>query len=178
MSNTSTRMQNDADKLKQAGSQAGSAVQDAAHAAGQKASDMARDAGQKASDMAHTATEKVKDVAQQAGQKASELAHSAADRARDAAHAAGHKAEDATASLGGSLRSAADKVRSSTPDEGMFGRASDVVADALDHGGQYLQDKNLSGMADDLTEMIRRNPIPALLLGVGVGFLIGRALRS
>jgi len=29
-----------------------------------------------------------------------------------------------------------------------------------------------------MTEMIRRNPIPAVLLGVGLGFLIGRSLRS
>jgi F0F1-type ATP synthase assembly protein I len=29
-----------------------------------------------------------------------------------------------------------------------------------------------------MTEMIRRNPIPAVLVGVGLGFLIGRTLRS
>jgi hypothetical protein len=145
MSNTTTRIQSDADKLKQAGSQAGSAVQDAAHAA---------------------------------GQKAQELAHTAGEKVRDATHSAGHKAEEATASLGGTLKTAADTVRAHTPNEGMFGRASNAVAGALEHGGQYLQDRNLSGMADDLTGMIRRNPIPAVLLGVGLGFLIGRTLRS
>jgi ElaB/YqjD/DUF883 family membrane-anchored ribosome-binding protein len=160
-------MQSDADRLKQAGREAGSAVQDAASAAGQKAQDVA-----------HVATEKVKDVAQAAGHKAQELAHTAGEKVKDAAHSAGQKAEDATSSLGATLKTAADKVRSNTPNEGMFGRASDVVAGALEHGGEYLQDKNLSGMADDLTAMIRRNPIPAVLLGVGVGFLIGRTLRS
>jgi uncharacterized membrane-anchored protein YhcB (DUF1043 family) len=30
-------------------------------------------------------------------------------------------------------------------------------------------------MAEDFTGMIRRNPIPALLIGVAVGFLIARA---
>jgi phage-related minor tail protein len=167
MSNTTTRMQSDADRLKQAGRDAGSAVQDAAQATGQKAQELA-----------HSATEKVKDVAQAAGQKAQELAHSAGEKVKDAAHSAGQKAEDATASLGGTLKSAADKVRSSTPHDGMFGRASDAVAGALDQGGQYLQEKNLTGMADDMTEMIRRNPIPAVLLGVGLGFLLGRTLRS
>jgi hypothetical protein len=33
-------------------------------------------------------------------------------------------------------------------------------------------------MMEDVTGLIRRNPIPALLLGLGVGFLIGRALSS
>jgi len=33
-------------------------------------------------------------------------------------------------------------------------------------------------MMDDMTSLIKRNPIPALLLGLGVGFLIGRVLSS
>jgi hypothetical protein len=33
-------------------------------------------------------------------------------------------------------------------------------------------------MMDDMTNLVRRNPIPALLLGLGVGFLIGRVLSS
>ena len=36
----------------------------------------------------------------------------------------------------------------------------------------------LREIGDDLTNLIRRNPIPALLLGVGVGFLLARAIRS
>jgi hypothetical protein len=60
----------------------------------------------------------------------------------------------------------------------MLGRASEAVASTLESGGSYLEDKHLSGMADDVTQMIRRNPIPAVLIGVGLGFLIGRTLRS
>jgi hypothetical protein len=33
-------------------------------------------------------------------------------------------------------------------------------------------------MMDDMTSLIKRNPIPALLLGLGVGFLIGRLVTS
>jgi hypothetical protein len=33
-------------------------------------------------------------------------------------------------------------------------------------------------MANDLTDLIKRNPIPALLLAVAVGVLIARATRS
>ena len=36
----------------------------------------------------------------------------------------------------------------------------------------------LSGIGEDLTGMIRRNPVPALLIGIGLGFLIARATRS
>jgi ElaB/YqjD/DUF883 family membrane-anchored ribosome-binding protein len=33
-------------------------------------------------------------------------------------------------------------------------------------------------MADDVTEMIRKNPIPAVLVGIGIGFLLGQLTRS
>ena len=29
-----------------------------------------------------------------------------------------------------------------------------------------------------MTNMIRRNPIPAVLIGIGIGFLLARATRS
>ena len=48
------------------------------------------------------------------------------------------------------------------------------IAGRLERGGQYLQQEGLSGMADDLTSMIKRNPIPALLMGVGIGFILAR----
>jgi hypothetical protein len=60
----------------------------------------------------------------------------------------------------------------------MIGRGAEAVASTLDRGGDYLRDKNLSGLAEDMTEMIKRNPIPAVLLGLGLGFLLGRTLRS
>jgi hypothetical protein len=33
-------------------------------------------------------------------------------------------------------------------------------------------------MMDDIGGLIKRNPLPAVLLALGVGFLVGRALSS
>ena len=33
-------------------------------------------------------------------------------------------------------------------------------------------------MAADVSGMVRRNPLSAILIGIGVGFFIGRSLRS
>jgi hypothetical protein len=60
----------------------------------------------------------------------------------------------------------------------MLGSATRAVADTMEGAGKYLEDKNLSGMMDDVTGLIKRNPIPAVLLGLGIGFLVGRALSS
>jgi len=56
--------------------------------------------------------------------------------------------------------------------------ATDTVASGLEQGGRYIQQEGLSGMADDLTTLIKNNPIPALLVGVGIGFLLARITRS
>jgi ElaB/YqjD/DUF883 family membrane-anchored ribosome-binding protein len=161
-STTSTKP-NESDKMRQAGSHASQA----ASQAGQAVQDAGQAIGQKAQDLMH-----------QAGQKAQDIAHSAGQKVQDAAHATGQKAEDATAAVGSGLKTAADRVREYTPHEGMLGRASEAVAGTLEQGGQYLQEKNLSGMADDITTVIKRNPIPAVLIGIGLGFLLGRTLRS
>jgi ElaB/YqjD/DUF883 family membrane-anchored ribosome-binding protein len=122
---------------------------------------------EKAREEANTAVDKVKEAATHSGQAVS-----------SAASAVGHKADDLTASAGSGARSLADTVRQQGPSEGMLGRASRAVADTLEQGGKYLEENKLSGMADDFGEMIRRNPLPAVLIGIGIGFLLGRAMRS
>jgi len=76
------------------------------------------------------------------------------------------------------MESLGETVRSKGPESGFLGKATGAVAGALESGGKYLEDKKISGMADDLTDMIKRNPIPALLIGVGLGFLLARTFRS
>jgi len=60
----------------------------------------------------------------------------------------------------------------------MLGSAANRVADTLESGGKYLEQEGLSGMAGDLTDLVKKNPIPALLIAVAVGVLIARATRS
>jgi ElaB/YqjD/DUF883 family membrane-anchored ribosome-binding protein len=175
---TTTQPQNQSDKLKSAGNQAGQTARDAGQTAGQKAEDLAHAAGQKAADLANAAGQKASDLAHTAGQKASDLTHAAGQKVQDAARTVGHKAEDATSAVGSSFQTAADKVREKLPHEGMLGKASEAVADALDRSGHYIQEKNIRGMADDVTEVIKRNPIPAVFIAVGLGYLLGRTLRS
>jgi hypothetical protein len=45
----------------------------------------------------------------------------------------------------------------------------------LETGGQYLEQEGLKGIAEDVTNVIRRNPLATLLIGVGLGFILARA---
>ena len=73
------------------------------------------------------------------------------------------------------MKNLAGTIRDKTREQGVVGAAGSAVADTLESGGRYLQHQGLSGIGDDLTNMIRRNPVPAVLLGIGVGYLIARA---
>jgi hypothetical protein len=74
------------------------------------------------------------------------------------------------------MEKVADTVRDQGPNSGILGTATHGVADAIEGTGKYLEDKNLHGMMEDVTGLIKRNPIPAVLIGLGIGFLAGRAL--
>jgi isopentenyl phosphate kinase len=147
-----------------------------------QAKDQANQAVDKGREAASHAGEAVSHAASAVGQavaqKAGEFGHTVAEKASEVGSTIGHKAEDATAAAGRGMENLADKVRDNAPQSGVLGNAGRSVASALDTAGHYVEDKNLSGMMQDVTALVKRNPIPALLIGLGVGFLIGRALSS
>jgi hypothetical protein len=140
--------------------------------------DQAHEHVERAKDTAAGVTDKVKEVASNVGQAAGNAASAVGQTAGNVATTIGHRAEDATAAAGRGMQNLGSTVRDKAPESGFLGTAADKVAGGLESAGKYLEDKNLSGMAEDLTGMIRRNPIPALLIGIGLGFLLARTMRS
>lgn len=133
---------------------------------------------EKAKEFGSQAVDKAKDVASQVADKAKETASSVGGMVSGAASTVGHKAEEFASSAGAGLKHLGETIQQNAPREGMLGNASQAVASGVKSTGQYIEEAGLSGMVDDVTEVIRRNPFPAVLIGLGVGFLIGRALRS
>jgi gas vesicle protein len=124
------------------------------------------------------ATERVKEEAGSMMDKVKDTASQAGQAVGNVASKVGQKAEDTTASIGSGMQDLGKKVREKGPESGFFGKATESVAGALEQGGKYLEEKNLSGMGEDLSNMIRRNPVPAVLVGIGIGFLLARTMRS
>jgi len=136
----------------------------------------ARDAASQAKDAGRDAMDKAKDVGHQAADKARDVASRVGDVAGSAMNTAGQKADNVASTVGQHAHTAADAIRQHGPREGMLGNATKAVADVVDQSGRYLQQEGVTGMMGDVTEMIKRNPIPALFLGIGIGYLLGRAL--
>jgi len=122
------------------------------------------------------AYDKAKGLAGDAYDKAKDLAGKAGDAASSAASTVGHKADDVVSAVGGKVQGLAGSVRDVGPKDGMLGTATRAVADTMENTGKYLEDQGVSGMMGDFTDLIKRNPVPALLIGIGIGYLLGRAL--
>src|SRR5207248_7867332 len=115
-------------------------------------------------------TDKAKDIAGSVSQGVSS-AVSNLPSASELADTAGSSVASGMKNLAGTLRETAGQG-------GMLGSAAASVADTLESGSRYLQDEGFAGLADDVTAVVRRNPIPAMLVCVGIGFLLGRTLSS
>jgi len=119
-----------------------------------------------------------KDVASKTSDAVRDAASTVAHKAADAGSYIAHKAEDATAAVGGEMKSLAGTIRDKGPHEGMLGNASSAVANSLESCGRELQEHGLTGIAEDITNTVRRHPIPAVLIGIGLGVLLARVLAK
>ncbi|WP_425614136.1 hypothetical protein NA78x_003997 [Anatilimnocola sp. NA78] len=141
--------------------QARAKAEDATASLSNAASGMAQDAGNYVQDMS-------KNVASSVGKGAEQ-----------AATYMGHRAEDAKTALGGSLKSAGESLRAACPEEeSMMHSAACSVADTLENTGKYIEEQGFNGMVEDITATIKRNPIPAIFIAAGIGFLVARACTS
>ena len=129
----------------------------------------------KVQETASAMADKARDAASTAADKAREAASTVGHKVSETASTIGHKADDAACSVGSGMQSLAGTMREKMPHEGMMGSAGSALADTLERGGRYIEREGLSGMAEDLTSLIRRHPIPALCIALGVGFLLARS---
>jgi len=158
-----TTTQKDKERMESERKGSGDSFQDPNHAMGKSATGMAQ---------------KIGDEAKKATETAESLAGNMMDKAKDAGSFISEKADKATEAMGSGMESLGHSLREHTPHGGMVGAAGEAVASRLEQGGRYLEQHGLGDMASDVSTMIRRNPLPAVLIGIGVGFLLARLTRS
>jgi len=125
----------------------------------------------------HTGESPPSNFEQQLRHEGSSAVSTIADKAKETASYLGDKAEQATEAIGCGMESLGNTIREYEPNQGFLHNAGEAVADKLVGSGHYLESNGLEGMGTDLTNMIRRNPVPALLIGFGIGFLLTRIIR-
>jgi hypothetical protein len=106
--------------------------------------------------------------------QAKNVAQNVGEKARQAGEFARDKADQGASTVGKGMESLAGTIRDRGPQAGLLGNATSGVANTLDSSGRYLEQEGVSGMVDDLTGMIRNHPVPAMLIGIGLGFMLAR----
>jgi uncharacterized protein YjbJ (UPF0337 family) len=81
-------------------------------------------------------------------------------------------AQDMASRVTETAEMAADKAQE------VAGSAATAVTDTVAGVRTYVQDKGVQGLSGDLTGLIRRYPVPALLIGLGIGFVLGCSVRT
>jgi len=90
----------------------------------------------------------------------------------------GGKVNQAVEAVGAGMENLGHTIRAHQPTQGVIANVGTAVANKLETGGRYLEQKGFEGIGHDVTKLIRNNPVPALLIGAGVGFLLARLFRS
>jgi uncharacterized protein YjbJ (UPF0337 family) len=93
------------------------------------------------------------------------------------------KSAGVAATVTGAAQDVASRVTevagtAATKAQEVAGSAATAVTDTVAGVGTYVQGKGLQGLSGDLTDLIRRYPVPALLIGLGIGFVLGRSMGT
>jgi uncharacterized protein YjbJ (UPF0337 family) len=97
-----------------------------------------------------------------------------AAKAQELGATATSKANEAATVVGEKMGSLAGVIREKAPREGAIATTATTVADGLESASSYLQEKKFDHLAKDLTGLVRSYPIPSLLVGFGLGYLLAR----
>ena len=124
------------------------------------------------------ASEKGREAVESVGSMAAHAGSAVGTLASDAAIDVGRRADDLAASAGAGIRDMGDRIRRNGPQDGLLGTASHAVGNSVRDGGQYLENAKLSGVSQDIAELVRQNPIPAVCIALGVGWLLASKLRN
>jgi hypothetical protein len=124
------------------------------------------------------ATDKAKEAAAAVGEMAGHAASAVGAMASQAACDAGKKADELAANAGVRIQGLGDQLSKNTSHEGMLGIASQALANTVTESGAYLERAKLSGIVESIAHVIRQNPIPAVLIGIGLGWFAARKVRK
>ena len=129
-------------------------------------------------DWSQAAASKVKDAAASVGESAGCAASAVGAMVGRAATCIGNDADVLTADAGACIEGMGERLSKNMPHAGMVGTASQAVAGVVKESGEYLKTAKLGGMTEDIAHLIRRNPIPTVLLAIGVGWYVSSKMRS
>lgn len=120
------------------------------------------------------AKQKASDFAEQTKSAAGDMVQDATKAAATQANAAKSSVADEVSGVASALRTAAEEMRSGSPQERTFGQIAEGLADASD----AMREKDLSTMVQDVSAFARKNPMVFLGGAALIGFAATRFAKA
>jgi hypothetical protein len=98
------------------------------------------------------------------------------ERAQQEVHQRLPEYGEQSAGVAAAVTSTAQNVASTVTEDA--GAAARAVTDTVAGAGTYVQETGAQALPGDLVGLIRRHPVPALLIGLGIGFVLGHSLGT
>jgi ElaB/YqjD/DUF883 family membrane-anchored ribosome-binding protein len=118
------------------------------------------------------------DIAKRAKDSMSDTVKTVKEKTQEFGRAAANKIEENRVSAAGALHNAASSMHDNAAKLPNGPDMANSAADKVDAVAGYLQGHDTKQMMADVETLVKKNPVPALLMAGAVGFLIGRALRN
>jgi ElaB/YqjD/DUF883 family membrane-anchored ribosome-binding protein len=117
-------------------------------------------------------------LADQAKDSLTDTAKTIKDKTQEFGRAAVNKIEENRVSAAGALHSAATSLHENASKLPNGPDLAHSAAEKVDAVSGYLQDHDTKQMMADVKAVVKKNPMPSLLIAGALGFLIGRSLRN
>lgn len=124
---------------------------------------------QAGSGQSQQAVQQVRDTARQTMTQATDTAKQQADRQLN-------KVSDGLDQVVQTLHQASDSLRENN--QGMVGGYVDRAADQVERISDYVRERSVEEMVDDVQSYARREPVVTIGVALGVGFIAARLLKA
>jgi hypothetical protein len=128
--------------------------------------------GDRARDFAGVAKDKLADVGSATRERAGNLKDSLANALESSAEKLRQRGN------GGQLSGAATSGSVALENDGRMGDVATRVAGGMDATAGWLRDADLDGLKSGIERQVKEHPGRTLLIAVGLGYLLGKALRK
>jgi ElaB/YqjD/DUF883 family membrane-anchored ribosome-binding protein len=118
------------------------------------------------------------EIAKQAKDSIADSAKTVKDKTQEFGRAAVNKIEENRVSAAGALHSAATSLHENASKLPNGPDLAHSAAEKVDAVSGYLQGHDTKQMMADVEAVVKKNPMPSLLIAGALGFLIGRTLRN
>jgi ElaB/YqjD/DUF883 family membrane-anchored ribosome-binding protein len=118
------------------------------------------------------------ETTRQVGNTLSDAATSVKDKTQELGRAAKERIDEQRVATASKLRNVASGLHENAGKLPNGPQIAHSAASRIDAAADYLESRDANGLMADVGQVVKRNPIPSLLIAAVAGFFVGRVLSN